>query len=130
MDKKHSRDRDWLEQAKDDLKFARYAISGNFYSQACFISQQAGEKAMKALALHLGADKIRGHSLKDLSIAMGINGDFLTAAKTLDLYYISARYPDSFFSGFPSEYFSEEQAKQAVDFAQQIINRADVEINS
>lgn len=130
MDKKKTRDLDWLDQAKDDLKFAKYAIIGSYYSQVCFISQQAAEKAMKALALHLGADKIRGHSLKDLATAMGINGDFLVAAKTLDLYYISARYPDSFLSGHPSEYFNEKQAAEAIHFAQQIIDRADAEINS
>ena len=39
----------WLEQAEDDLDFARHAMAGEFFHQVCFISQQAAEKALKAL---------------------------------------------------------------------------------
>ena len=39
----------WLAQAQSDLAFAEYGLDGGFYAQACFMCQQAGEKALKAL---------------------------------------------------------------------------------
>jgi len=42
-------------------------------------------------------------------------------AKRLDLYYISARYPDAFPSGAPFEYFTRDQGEEAVSFAERII---------
>lgn len=39
----------WLDKAKDDLKFAKSGTYDGFYSQSCFIAQQAAEKALKAL---------------------------------------------------------------------------------
>lgn len=46
-------------------------------------------------------------------------------AKKLDLYYISARYPDAFPSGAPYEYFTEDQASEAVSFAEKFLDYAE-----
>ena len=35
----------WRRQAANDLSFARVAVRERFYAQACFIAQQAAEKA-------------------------------------------------------------------------------------
>jgi HEPN domain-containing protein len=35
--------RRWLAQAADDLRFARHALAGRFWAQACFVAQQVGE---------------------------------------------------------------------------------------
>ena len=56
----------WLEQAEDDLDFARHAMAGEFFHQVCFISQQAAEKALKALHFADGARSIIGHSVVSL----------------------------------------------------------------
>jgi HEPN domain-containing protein len=42
-------------------------------------------------------------------------------AKRLDLYFISARYPDAFPSGAPFEFFTRDQAEEAVSFAEKIV---------
>ncbi len=42
-------------------------------------------------------------------------------AKRLDLYYISARYPDAFPSGAPFEYFTRDQAEEAVQYAEALV---------
>ncbi len=33
----------WLAQADNDLAFARYALDGGFFHQACFVAQQCAE---------------------------------------------------------------------------------------
>ena len=76
---------------------------------------------MKALALHRGFDTIKSHSITEIAKALGENGDLERMAKRLDLYYISARYPDAFPSGAPFEYFTKDQADEAFAFASQIV---------
>ena len=41
--------RRWFQQATYDLKAAQWNIEGEFYDTACFLAQQAGEKALKSL---------------------------------------------------------------------------------
>jgi len=105
---------DWLRQAENDLAWARHSFSGGFYSQTCFISQQAGKKALKALCYRKGFDIIKTHSLVQIVRALGVNGEMEKIAKELDLYYISGRYPDAFPAGAPFEMFTSEQAERAL----------------
>lgn len=109
---------DWLRQAENDLAWARHSLSGGFYSQTCFISQQAGEKALKALCYSNGFDIIKTHSLVQIVRALGVNGEMEKIAKELDLYYISGRYPDAFPAGAPFEMFTIEQAERAFSSAE------------
>ena len=56
----------WRRQAANDLAFARVAPRERFHAQACFIAQQASEKAVKAVAYGLGERTVLGHSLVTL----------------------------------------------------------------
>ena len=112
---------DWFRQAKNDLLWTHDTIEAGRFSQACFAAQQAGEKALKALAFKRGYTEIRSHSLMEIARELKINGEIQTCAKRLDLYYISARYPDAFPAGAPFEYFTVEQAREAAGFAETII---------
>jgi len=55
---------------------------------------------------------------------LGIDGDLDEKARILDQYYISTRYPDAFATGAPFEYFVERQAREALDYAVDFIDRA------
>lgn len=46
-------------------------------------------------------------------------------AKVLDRYYIPTRYPDSFDFGIPRDYFEEEDAKEAIEYARKILEYAE-----
>jgi HEPN domain-containing protein len=46
--------RRWYQQASYDLKAVRWSIQGGFDDTACFLAQQAGEKALKSLLYYLG----------------------------------------------------------------------------
>jgi len=111
---------DWLHQAENDLLWAVHSLSGDFYSQTCFISQQAGEKALKAYCLFKGFDTIRTHSLFQIIKNLGENGSLEQNARELDLYYISARYPDAFPGGAPFEIITKDQANRALASAREI----------
>ena len=115
------RSADWLRQAKDDLEWTRDTLRAGRWAQCCFASQQTAEKAVKALALFRGYDTVKSHSITEICKELGINGEIERRAKRLDLYYISARYPDAFPSGAPFEYFAEDQAAEATAYAEYIV---------
>lgn len=114
---------DWYKQAKRDLERARLDMQYEYYEWACFTSQQSSEKFLKALAMKLGFN-IWGHSLTEilniLSQKIEIPEKLIEDAKLLDLYYIPSRYPNGFPSGKPADYFTEKQAKEAIDAANNI----------
>jgi len=123
-----NRSRDWLKQAEDDLSWARDSMQGRHWAQVCFTCQQVAEKALKAIALERGALEIRSHSIVKIADALGIDGEFTRMGKRLDMYYISARYPDAFAEGAPFEYFDEGQALEAIGFAKTLVDRARSEV--
>ncbi len=67
----------WLSKARQDLEAARRAaVPPLLASVACFHAQQAVEKALKAVAAHLGAKTIpRSHSLLELAELVAEAGD-------------------------------------------------------
>ncbi|MEM0241373.1 MAG: HEPN domain-containing protein [Candidatus Nezhaarchaeales archaeon] len=82
---------DWLAEAKADLKHAEMSISTGGYNWACFIAQQAAEKALKALVLHVLGEYPRGYDLVKLyrrvkdSATVSLNEVVLAK---LSVYYI------------------------------------------
>lgn len=115
-----SRYQDWLNQARNDLQWADHSLMGGFYSQTCFIAQQASEKSLKAYCFYKGFDIVRTHSLYQIIKHLGENGTLEKNAKELDIYYISARYPDALPAGAPYEIITEEQAQKALKAAREI----------
>lgn len=45
-----------MDEAQGDLEHARSDLERGFYNWACFSSQQAAEKAVKAVSQKMGAD--------------------------------------------------------------------------
>jgi len=46
--------REWLNRARSNLLSARQTIPGVYLEDLCFAAQQAAEKAIKAVLVHLG----------------------------------------------------------------------------
>lgn len=118
------RSRDWEKQADRDLNVAEELLRIGFFEWACFAAQQASEKAVKAVFQKLNA-AAWGHSVyKLLSILaerLEVDEEILDCAKTLDKYYIPARYPNSFDRGSPYEYFTRKEAEDAITCCRKII---------
>ena len=55
-----------LEQAEEDLRWARDLAERGGYHIACFLAQQVGEKALKALLYARGEEIVLGHSVERL----------------------------------------------------------------
>ncbi|MEM2901966.1 MAG: HEPN domain-containing protein [Candidatus Bathyarchaeia archaeon] len=121
------RAKDLMEDAEDFLGAALDLYKSGRWSKVCFNAQQAAELALKASLNFYGVEK-RGHSLVDLLEELtSINERFKAfqeAARILDQYYIPTRYANAFASGPAKRYFTESQAKQALEFAKSILNEA------
>lgn len=52
----------------------------------------------------------------------------LEAARILDQYYISTRYPNGFDVGAPTDYYTKKQAQEAIIYAESILGFVMVEI--
>lgn len=119
----------WLRQAKQDLDDALFAEEGHRYNLACFLAQQAAEKALKAFLFVQGAEHVWGHSAIELcKDASEFDEQFLeikAAAAALDKYYIPTRYP----GGIPSEVYQQEDAYMAIDKAKRIISMIEDKID-
>ncbi len=116
-----NRAKDWFRQAENDLLWAYDTLNAKRFSQACFIAQQIGEKSLKALAYLKGYDLIKSHSILEIAKSLNLDEDLVNNGKKLDLYYISARYPDAFPSGAPFEYFTNDTASDAIKSAEIIL---------
>ena len=114
---------DWLAQAGHDLEHARHALKVGDYDWTCFAAHQAAEKALKGLFLQLGGEGW-GHSLtrlfKELVPRLAIPEGLQQAARRLDKHYIPTRYPNGFDAGAPYEYYTADEAQQAVRDAESV----------
>jgi HEPN domain-containing protein len=112
----------WLGQAKEDLESARDSSKAKHYEWACFQSQQAAEKALKAFLYSKGLRAVLTHSIRELVLDCSKYersfSDLLSQAKVLDSYYISTRYPNGLVGNeIPAHYYSEEDASQCINYA-------------
>ena len=111
------RSADWIRQAKRDLENAEYELKGGFYEWACFLSQQAAEKAVKAVFQKLGAEAF-GHSVAGLLQRLP---ESFRPAKELDKAYIPTRYPNVHPEGAPCDIYTEAEARRLIEYAKKII---------
>jgi HEPN domain-containing protein len=119
-----NRGADWFRQAEADLRAAEDSVVTTHYEWAAFQAQQAAEKAVKALVQFLhGA--VRGHSiteiLQQLPASARAPQTILEAARQLDKVYLTARYPNGFVSGIPSDYFTEKDSREHIGHARSIL---------
>ncbi len=117
--------RRWVLQAQRDLDDARYASDGRRFNLACFLAQQAAEKALKGFLYSRGAETVWGHSVAELCLdAAEIDADFkklIGVAGPLDKYYIPTRYPNGLPGGIPADAYTEGDAQMALSMAQQVV---------
>ena len=121
----HSEGRRWLAQAENDLAFAGLAAREGFFAQACFNSQQAADKALKAFLYSRGAEHVFGHSVADLlTECTRIDAEFTPLkgrAAPLDQFYVPTRYPNSLPGGIPAEAFGRADATRALDMTSEVL---------
>ncbi len=107
----------------DDAAFLR---EGSRFNMACFMGQQAAEKALKAFLYFRGAEDVWGHSLIDLCEDAKLFEMFFDIVKSdarqLDKYYEMTRYPNYLPGVIPSEAFERVDADRAMELAQIVVD--------
>ncbi len=125
-----NRSRDWLKQALKDLEHARKSIDLRDYEWACFSSQQAAGKALKAVYLSLGMEAW-GHDLTNLLrglrelAGLKIPKRLRECAAELDKHYVISRYPNGFAEGAPWEHYTWKDAMKCVKSGERIVEWAE-----
>lgn len=120
-----SKYRAWLEEANDDRKSAEYLFKGRRYSKACFHSQQAAEKAVKALLIKRCRRYEDVHSVAGLlqltQKHVEVPEKLMAKANRLDKHYVPTRYPNAWPAGAPHEHYMEEDAEEAIQDAKSVL---------
>ncbi len=142
--------RDWLRQAEAEMDVARTLQDAGHWAWACLASQQAAEKAVRAV-LEAALARPPGHDLAALTaelqragvstpttveqaalrlaqgrprIRAGHPEPRRRAAYRLNRYYITTRYPDAYTEGAPTDKFTSADAEQAIEDAQLLLDFA------
>lgn len=115
--------RSWLAKAADDLTIAELVLNSDVGVEwaACFHAQQAAEKAVKAVLVHLGADFPKSHRLDRLAGLLPASTDpgFDIAALTeLAPWAVAGRYPEDIENPTPVE------ARRLVELALEAVRQA------
>lgn len=115
----------WLEQAIEDLKWAKELAERGGYHIACFLAQQVGEKALKAFLYAQGEEVVLGRSVERLcSTASHYDAQFSDKVKNwaiLDGFYVPTRYPNSLPGSIPAKVYTRNAAMEAVKMAEEIV---------
>jgi HEPN domain-containing protein len=98
------------------LEVAKALRGGGYHEWACFASQQAAEKAVRALAQRLGAE-LRTHAITRAVGELGAPARGADAAARLDRLYVPTRYPDVLDEGAPKDVYLDGDSRQAIDDA-------------
>lgn len=119
----------WLRQAQADLEVVRTLVKAGHYAAACFHSQQAAEKALKAVLYLRGSRVVLGHSVRELARqCAGYDPAFASLqadGALLDQFYIPTRYPNGLPApAVPSEVYTSSQAEAALQAAERIVAMA------
>lgn len=112
----------WMATALEDMQAVRALTAAGLYAQACFYSQQAAEKALKAIWFAQDTDPW-GHSNSRLLMEFSARDQIdsydhlLQQARLLDQFYVPTRYPDGLPDLTPGQVYGIEDAMRAVDAA-------------
>jgi len=118
----------WLEYSKRDLAAAKGLSKDEYVANvACYLSQQAAEKAIKAVAEEHDLDVPKVHDLiflykfikKNTGTKLNLDEDRLRKLSTV---YINARYPAEL-GLLPDGLPTEKDARCFYEIAEEVLNR-------
>ncbi|MBI2672149.1 HEPN domain-containing protein [Candidatus Woesearchaeota archaeon] len=110
----------WLKQAEADLKSSKNCIRSEDYYLSVFSSQQAVEKALKALCLLKIKEIPQGHSIIYLAKILEAPKEFYSGIRDLNPEYLVTRYPDMA-EGVPAELYDKEIAERHYNTAEKVL---------
>ena len=111
---------EWLRRARSNAARAKLGKASEdiLYEDLCFDCQQAVEKSLKALLVHIGTDFPWTHSIAKLAELIENAGvdvpAFVKDSVILTAYAVSARYPGS------QESVDEAEYREALELAEMV----------
>ncbi len=115
--------REWLNRARSNLIRAKSQIPKVYLEDLCFDAQQAAEKAIKALLIHLEVRFPYTHDLAELLTLVEQAGQHIPEkvkrAAILSDYAVETRYPG------PAEPVTQEEYEEAVAIAEEVVGWVD-----
>jgi HEPN domain-containing protein len=122
----------WIAFARRDVQAADVLQRNGIYEESCFHSQQAAEKALKALLVYNRQTPPRIHDLADLltrclTVDTTLNA-FRAECTTLNQYYAPTRYPDAVAAISPADLPGQTEAQRALDYARAILSAIETRI--
>ena len=123
--KPHDEAERWLHEARQDLAAGEAMVASRHFNWACFLAQQTAEKAVKAFLYAQGAEDVWGHSVAEL-LRDAVSHDASLATwqplgGMLDKFYIPTRYPNGLPGGLPSQAYTADEARKALDWSGELI---------
>jgi len=85
---------EWVEKAEKDIIAAEKSYNSSEYEWSAFQTQQAIEKALKAVILKKERKIIKIHDLVLLGKKAGLPDKLIGYCKEISIAYIYSRYPD------------------------------------
>ena len=117
----------WLAAAEEDLEDAKIAFDMGRWFRTAFFSQQAVEKALKALFfVILRREPPKTHVITELYKQLkeaGFSLEVEDELYVLNKYYTVTRYPDAA-NGLPSESVDRLEAERALRIAEKVVEVA------
>ena len=108
----------WFEKAESDLRKAKDNFKLKNYDLSSFLSQQAVEKALKALQIKKEREFSKTHDLLFLAKKLQISPDLIEKCDKLNPVYIETRYPDA---NGKFETYSERESKEDIEIAEEVL---------
>ncbi len=122
---KHEDSERWWAQSLADRETIDVLYEGERFYMVCFLSQQAGEKALKAFLYAQGLDPVFGHSVARLCERCAAYdsafSDLKPKVKNLDQFYIEARYPNGLPDQVPAEFYDRDDANGAIEMVDRVL---------
>ncbi len=113
----------WWKQAEADLRSAENSLNAGDYYLSAFMSQQAAEKALKALYIKEKKELVKTHSVSKLGKLSNVPEEVLNKLALLEPVYQETRYPD-IANKIPAEEFEEKDATDYFNIAQEVLEWA------
>ncbi len=116
----------WLAQALRDLRTAENSLNSGDYYACAFWSQQAVEKALKALLISRGGKVVKGHDLVELGYIIRYElridvSRIMDHLRELTMHYTVSRYPPDAANGLPYEVYTEGKARRVLEMAREVV---------
>lgn len=113
----------WLTMAKDDLASAKTNLKNRKYYVCAFLSQQAAEKALKALLIKKKNKLFKIHDLVILGRIVELPENLIKKAEQLSQVYIESRY-GAVNEIVPSKKFKKQNSEEYLAIATELLKWA------